>query len=43
MYNMDIIGHVAAAPGPLAYSSLGVWPLAFPRPRTRPRNCLNQS
>ena len=26
VYQMDIIGHVAAAPGPLACPSRGAWP-----------------
>ena len=42
MLHMDIIGHVAAAPGLLAYpSSAALGPLACPSRSTRPRMCVD--
>ena len=38
MKRMDIIGHVSAAPGPLAAA---LDPLACPSRSARPRNCPN--
>ena len=36
--NMDIIGHVATVPGPLAFTSRGARPPACPSRRVRPQS-----
>ena len=41
MQYMDMIGHGAAAPGPLASPSRGVRPLACPIRSARPKKYLN--
>ena len=39
MLHLDIIGHVAAVPGPVACPSRGARPFACPSCSARSRNC----